>query len=235
MMVSRESPNRNLRPALLSASWAKLREKAVMRKLATLTGVAALAAGFVLAGPGHVMADPETICDDSTAFPGSVAISPDTDVVGNVIVPGGAVCSLLRGTVSKDIKVLPGGALDLRATNVGENIQAESALWIILSGATSTDPFEAGSDVQIKGTTGVPGLGTQFDSNVDLDANFICNGIIGENLQLEENATPFVVGDNAPPFSNSNCGFPLAVGKDLQAYKNTDITVSESVRKVHEG
>ena len=69
-----------------------------MNKLATLTGVAALAAGFVLAGPGTVMAQDDTICDDR-GTPFGVAIADGFTVDGNVIVLPGATCTLGCGVV----------------------------------------------------------------------------------------------------------------------------------------
>ena len=123
-----------------------------MRKLSTLTGVAALAAGFVLAGTGHVMAEADTICDDaSTAMFGGVTGAPIADgttVSGNVIVPAGAICTLGCGTVvTRDVFVMPGtpgGALELRGTIVRENIKAEGADWIILAGADcAADLFDS--------------------------------------------------------------------------------------------
>ena len=113
-----------------------------MKKLTTLTAAAALAMAFGLAGTGHVMAETDTICDDAGtgSLPAGPAPIPDgTTVTSNGIVPPGKICTLGCGTVvRKDVFVMPGtpgGALELRAMTVRENVKAEGADWIILAGA----------------------------------------------------------------------------------------------------
>ncbi len=220
------------RPCVARVQKTKFMREETMKKLATFTATAALAAGFVLAGPGEAMANGDTFCDTGLVPPvGVVANTPLAGSHENVIVLKDAICTLDSATeVKKDVIVLPGGALELRGTTVGENIKAEGAKWIRMDcdfpfsgspgGCDPGDPtVSVGGNVEIKGTTGTP----PKSSNVALSLthNFICNGVeIQGDLKLEENLKPFSVG------TLKFCGRrAVVVEGNLQAFKNKDLLI----------
>jgi hypothetical protein len=97
----------------------------------------------------------------------------------NVIVPGGATCSLTKVRVKGNIQVAAGGALFAEKVWVRGNIQTDEAAWVqvLLS--------RVRGNVQIDKTSGTPPEG---------GPNQVCKTTMGGSLQVTKNTAPFELG-----------------------------------------
>ncbi len=127
----------------------------------------------------------------------------------DVIVPRGAVCTLVAGTVvSHDVRV-EGTLIDQGAT-IGHDLAANNPKGIAVSGGS------VAHDVQINGLTGAPPAGGD---------DYICGVTVGHDLVVQngmKSASRIVVG-GAPDCSAGN-----KVGHDLVVQKNADAVVVEN-------
>lgn len=157
--------------------------------------------------------------------------------VDKVEVPSGAECVLVHTQVKGNVKVLPGGRIDMFSAHIGGNVQVEPGGAVYSGGAQIRGNLQSDGarfvrldcdaslladcptsrtmvwgNVQIKKTTGDP-----------VFTSYVCNQTwIRQNLQLEENTDSFMVGD-AECFFGGN-----SVGGNLKAKKNATIFISRN-------
>jgi hypothetical protein len=124
----------------------------------------------------------------------------DTTISGNVIVPNGANCRLIRVHVTGNIQVQGGGALILQGTTVDGSVQSTGARWVRIDNRSRIR-----GSVQILGTTGTPPGFTW---------NMICISTIGGNLQISNNFARFAIGDPVV------CSGGNAIGGSVQVSGN---------------
>ncbi len=123
-----------------------------------------------------------------------------------VIVPGGASCTLAPGTsIPGNVRVEPGGTLLDEGAAIGGNLVANSPAGIQIKGTT---PGTITANVRIVGLTGA----------VEGEPNMICNVTIGENLLVsssEASAAPVLIG------GGPECR-PVTVKLDVNVYGNSN-------------
>ncbi len=104
--------------------------------------------------------------------PGTTSCNGIYDGAGTeVLVPKGALCTLVAGTtVSKNVRVQPGGSLVAEGANIKGNVIAQDPLGLQFTG----QPNVVGENLQVVGLSG----------DVDDEANLICNTHIGGNLLI---------------------------------------------------
>jgi len=122
----------------------------------------------------------------------------------DVVVPAGAVCTLVAGTrVSHDVQVQKGGTLIDQGALIEHDIQAMSARGIALNGGS------VGHDVGIQGLTG-PATG----------ANYVCAVNVGHDLRVEgalASAAMIVIGESPSCTSGNSVGHDLSVQNNAPA------------------
>ena len=129
----------------------------------------------------------------------------------NVIVPGGAVCTLAAGTtVTHDVNVESGGTLIDLGVAIGHDIDANGADGIQVAGGT------VGHDLTINGLNGSPPTGD----------NFVCSTTVSHDLVVTNGTAAggsIDIGD--PP----DCSTGNNVGHDLNVQGNANhVDVSEN-------
>jgi alpha/beta hydrolase family protein/HYR domain-containing protein len=145
--------------------------------------------------------------------PGTTTCNGVADGSGrNVVVPSGAVCTLLAGTqVSHDVQVQQGGTLIDQGAAIGHDLSADHPKAITVAGGS------IGHDVQINGLTGAPPTGGD---------NYVCNITVGHDLSVQNGAATagrLDVGD--PP----DCSTGNQVGHDLVVQNNAEpVDVSDN-------
>lgn len=168
--------------------------------------VALVMAAAALLGSAPGLRAAEKICTGSLS--GSIT--------GNVVVPGGASCTLSDITVTGNIQVLHNASLTVDATQqpatIGGNIQATGCAFALLEGGVTVK-----GNVQITGCSGQSGF---VGPGVKIGGNFQCSNNLGAceanlgdvrgNLQVQNNSS-------AVP---SNISL-VSVGGHLQCHSNT--------------
>jgi hypothetical protein len=119
----------------------------------------------------------------------------------DVVVPSGAVCTLLPGTtVDHDVQVQKGGTLIDHGASIGHDLHADKAAGVALDQGASV-----GHDVTIDGTTGTADGG-----------NRICSSNIGHNLTVQNSAA----GAGDWSIGGGVCDDGNSVGQDLNVHGN---------------
>jgi hypothetical protein len=134
----------------------------------------------------------------------------------DVVVPSGATCVLVDGTViTHDLTVSPGGTLIDPAVTIGHDLVAHSPAGI------SIDGDSVGHDLRIEGLSGSAG-----------GPNRICNTKVGHDLVVQgglASAGPFAVGGGCPDGGNT-VGHDLVVGHNANTVALAGNSVGHDLR-----
>jgi hypothetical protein len=185
-----------------------------MRSLRNLATLVAVGAVLVLA--------PGASANDTTCI-GSL-----TGFHDNVVVPGGATCTILNAQIKGNVKALPGSVLNLSGgTTVGGNVEGDKPNNVQIFGAGNV----VRGDIQVKeggnGTQGVSVCGvTMPDGNIQIEKMFGgvfvggsgCAGVFGGGNRLAKGSIK--VEENFV-----TAAFGLRIGQNqadqIQVFKNT--------------
>ena len=158
------------------------------RVLAGLTALPLMIACVALgAAPAHA--------DDTTCHGTIGAVSLD----GNVIVPEGALCTLIGTRVDGNVHVQSGAALKAKGVRVGGSVQAEDHERVVVK-ALNGHRSQVGGSIQLKQGGGGRIAKTDVGSDIQLFTNgglFVVEGNrVDGNLQCKNNSPKPIGGNN---------------------------------------
>ncbi len=118
----------------------------------------------------------------------------------DVVVPAGAVCTLVPGTqVAGDVAVQKGGSLNAQGVSIGGDLTASNAVWVKLGGGGTIR-----GDLQVRGLTGSP-AGSH---------DTLCNTKVGGDVRVQDGRSGAAVDIGSVGDCSGGAG--LTVGGDLQ-------------------
>jgi hypothetical protein len=150
--------------------------------------------------PASTLNPGTTVCDD-------VYVGSGKDVV----VPSGAICTLLAGTrVGHDVRVKRGGTLIDQGAMIGHDLSGDHPRGIAAAGGS------VGHDLKIDGLTGAPPSGD----------NYLCSLSVAHDLSVRNGAAGAGLLDVGDP---PDCSAGNSVGHDLVVQNNDGpVDVSEN-------
>jgi hypothetical protein len=122
---------------------------------------------------------------------------------GNIVVPDGATCTLIKATVTGNVKVGRGASLVVESllleepkSTIAGNVQADHCGQVFIGGPGQV----VGGNVQIQHCTGESGilqlhLGGNFQCHDNTADCFADSDLVGGNVQVNNNVSPGVPSD----------------------------------------
>lgn len=154
---------------------------------------------------GDEESPPDENGDEQSAEPQSAAVriqengicegTFESGDVGGFRVPGNSTCSLISGRVSGEVVVEPGGTFQAVGVEILDDIQAEQAASVSLTGSSYVDgniQYSSGGTLRVSETT--------VEGNLELEDNSgaiqINDNIVNGNIQVESNTGSVTITNN---------------------------------------
>jgi hypothetical protein len=131
-------------------------------------------------------------------------------VTGNVTVPPGKTCWIIKSAVKGNVRVWRGAGLVIWTSTVGGNVQTNSAAWVNIAESSRIH-----GNLQVHGTTRMTPAKVAW-ARAPAEPNDLCSTIIDGNVQIRANGphAPFAIG------AGPDCADSLTIGGSLLVQNN---------------